>query len=231
MPYVKKTRKRSNRRKKRSKKQNYLFRLQRQMPVGFPKTNAVKLRYVTSTILDAAPGAIASVAYRANSCFDPSFAIGGHQPNGFDQWSQFYNHYVVVGSRLKVTMAMTGTTPSGGILLGGVFLSDDTTHSATVSTLMEQSQYRGKKAYYSLSGNRPTTISKGFSTKKFFNVTNITDNWARLGAQITADPSEQAFFIVFTGNPNGSIDAPELSILVEIEYICIFSEPKELPQS
>lgn len=230
MPYVRK-KKYTRRARRKTKAKGAVFRLQKQMPVGFPKTNAVKLRYVTTNVLDAAPGTMASLAYRANGCFDPEYSVGGHQPNGFDQWSAFYNHYVVVGSKIKVTMALTGTTAAGGMLLGGVFLSDDTTHSTSVTSLMEQSQYRGRKGYYSVNASKPVTVSKGFSAKKFFNVTNITDNWTRLGAQITADPTEQAYFIVFSGNPNSLLDPPELSILVEIEYIVIFSEPKELAQS
>uniref|UniRef100_UPI00404823FF hypothetical protein n=1 Tax=Shewanella sp. TaxID=50422 RepID=UPI00404823FF len=231
MPYVRKTKKRTVRKKRTTKKRGAVFRLQKQMPVGFPKTNAVKLRYVEHVTLDAGIGAIASYAYRANSCFDPNYTGTGHQPNGFDQWSTFYNHYIVVGALMKATFTMADATAAGGIAMCGIFLSDDTTHSTDPLLLMEQSQNRRKLTHYSVNSGRPRTVRKGYSAKKFFNVTNVTDNWTRLGATISASPSEVAFFIPWTANPNAAVDPPAMSVLIEIDFICIFSEPKELAYS
>lgn len=229
MPYRRtKKNKRNNRR---SKKRTGVFRPQSTLAVGFPKTTAVKLRYVESRTINGGVGSIGSINYRANSCFDPYQSGVGHQPSGFDQWSLFYNHYVVVGSKCKATFSLTGTTASGGISVCGVYLSDDATYSADVNTLMEQSHTKKAKSYYSVEAGKPVTVTKGFSTKKFFNVTNVTDNISRLGAYITANPTENAYFVVFNGNANGTIDPPDVTVLVEIEYIVIFSEPKELPQS
>lgn len=230
MPYVRK-KKYTKRARRRTKNTRQVFRLQKQMPVGFPKTNAVKLRYVTYTTLDSTTGSLARHWFRANSAFDPDSSGVGHQPSGYDQWSQFYNHYVIVGSRMKATFSLTGTTDSGGIMICGINLSDDTSATTDPLHLLEQSHTRRKTSYYSVSGGKPTVVTKGFSAKKFFNVTNITDNWARLGANIAADPNEVAFFGVFVGNANGVIDPPQVTILIEIEYICIFSEPKELAES
>ena len=64
---------------------------------------------------------------------------------------------------------------------------------------------------------RAGVVSKTFSAKKFFNVANVLDNISRIGAPRTANPSEKAFFA--------------MSILVTVEYIVVFSEPRELAQS
>lgn len=224
-----KSKKRSYRRKRSYKKRRGVFRLQRQMPVGFPKTNMVKLRYVDSVQLNAIAGVIDTYVFRANSIFDPNFTGIGHKPNGMDQWGNFYNHYVVVGSKIKVTWATTSVTTTGGLSVRGVFLSDDTTYSTSLTDLLEQSQSRRSTALPSTT--KPTVTVKGYSAKKFFNITNITDNWSRLGANFGVNPQEIAFFVLYYGNANASVDPIAVTALVEIDYICVFSEPKELPQS
>ncbi len=219
------------RRRRKYKKKTYPFRLQRNMSVGFPKTNAVKLRYVEHSTIQPGTGTIGTYVFRANGCFDPDFTGTGHQPNGYDQWSAFYNHYVVVSAIAKVTYQInSGESDAGGLMTGGIYLSDDATFSTNLSTILEQSQSR--RGFDAFSSNtKPVTIRKGFSAKKFFNVTNITDNTERLGAPITASPSEVAFFVLYAGSANTFQDPPAVNFLVEIEYLTIFSEPKELPQS
>uniref|UniRef100_UPI0040475A4C hypothetical protein n=1 Tax=Flavobacterium sp. TaxID=239 RepID=UPI0040475A4C len=181
--------------------------------------------------MDAAAGGVSSYAFRANSCFDPNSSGVGHQPSGFDQWTVFYNHHVVVGSICKATFSMTGTTASGGLQICGINLADDSNHSADITTLLEQPLTKARKSYYSVDAGKPTTVRKGFSCKKFFNITNVLDNISRLGSSVVTNPTEEAIFILFTGNPNAGIDPPDLSVLVEIEYVVVFSEPKELAQS
>lgn len=41
--------------------------------------------------------------FRGNSLFDPDLTGTGHQPLGFDQWSAFYQSYMVYGLGYKVT--------------------------------------------------------------------------------------------------------------------------------
>lgn len=231
MPKKTYSKKRTYRRRRALKKQVGVFRLQRNLPVGFPKTNCVKLRYVDSTVINPSIGAIGYHWYSANNCSDPDYSGLGHQPSGWDQWGQFYNHYVVVGAKIKATFALRATgTEVGGIMIGGINLSDDVVATSDMSTLLEQSLATKNYQFFNLS-NRPKTITKGYSAKKFFNVTNITDNWARLGAQVQLTPAELAYFGVFVGCSDYSVDPPNISCLIEIEYIVVFSEPKEIPQS
>lgn len=231
MPYAKKTKKRTNKRKRTYKKRRGVFRLQKSMPVGFPKTNVVKLRYVESFEINPTTGALGYHRFRANSCFDPNYTGTGHQPNGFEQWSQFYNHYVVIGSKINVRFTLASlTTDTGGMMVCGVSLTDDVTSTSSLTLLLEQSQTRKTTGVFNFNNN-PRSASKGYSAKKFFNVTNISDNWSRLGALVTASPNEEAYFSVYVGNANAAIDPPTLTCLATIEYICMFSEPKELPES
>lgn len=73
------------------------------------------------------PNAAAAGAqdFRMNSLFDPDLTGAGAQPNGFDQWSAFYNRYVVYKFKIEGRIdAMTANTstwvahgPSNGVPL------------------------------------------------------------------------------------------------------------------
>lgn len=231
MPYVKKNKKKTYKRRNKRKNRNTVSNVRRTLSVGFPKTTMVKLRYVEAISINPGTGTIGQYGFRANSCFDPNLSGIGHQPNGFDQWAVFYNHYIVVGARMKATFSIAGTTAAAGMNICGINLSDDASATTDVSLMMEQSLTKTKKAYFSVNAGRPITITKNFSAKKFFNITNIRDNWDRLGAPITDNPTEVAFFIPFCGSPDVLVDPPEISVLIEIEYITLFAEPKLLAQS
>lgn len=233
MPYVRKKNKKSYRRKPRKNyRKRRVFRPQKLLSTGFPKSTAVKLRYVDSIQMDAGVGTVASHAFVANSCFDPDKVLGGHQPLGFDQWSAFYNHYVVVGSRIKATFTSQSSSPvTDGFYLHGISLQDDTTFTANPLHLMEQPLTRVVKQSVHTNAQRVKSVTRNFSAKKFFNIANVTDNISRIGAKVTDNPVEEAYFLVYTGNADKLADSQAVTVLIEIEFIVIFSEPKELVQS
>lgn len=240
MPYAKKRTTRTRRAtkrpagvRKRTYKKRTNFRPQRVLRVGFPKTTLVKLRYVEGVTIDPGIGTLGTYNFRANSCFDPNLTGVGHQPMNFDLWSQLYNHYTVIGARITAQLFDDTATYASGILFG-INLSDDSTFTSDASTMMEQglSRYRMGNAGAADNKGLGLVVSKGFSCKKFFNITNPTDNTARVGAPITANPAELAHFIIFMGaTPGSAIDFASHRICVKIDYIVIFSEPKEQPQS
>lgn len=240
MPYAKPTRRaRTTRRRPKPagvrkrvyKKRNTVFRPQRLLKVGFPKTTAVKLRYVDGVPLNPPVGTLANYAFSANSCFKPNVGAAGHQPMNFDMWSELYGKYIVVGSKITVTFNFGTVAQADGVVYGCI-LSDDTTYSNNVITVMEQGLTRYKIA--NANSFKPQAIKAicGFSCKKFFNITNPTDNLTTLGAAVTDNPSNQAYFVIFCGpTPASTIDLTSVMATVSIDYIVIFSEPKEQPQS
>lgn len=242
MPYARKRRtttkkapkSRSGVYKRRTNKRKYSnFRPQHLLRVGFPKTTMVKLRYVTGKTLNAGISTLATHNFRANSCFDPDLDGVGHQPMNFDLWSQLYNHYLVVGAKCTMIVHDNTTNDSGG-MVAGVYLSDDSSFTTDPSTMMEQGLAKYRLCNPGMSANRGNgiVVSKGFSCKKFFNITNPTDNTSRLGAATTANPTELAHFIVFVGpTPASTTDLAAYVVTIKIDYIVIFSEPKEQPQS
>lgn len=227
MPY---TRKKKYQKKRGRKSRKTIFRPQRLIPTGFPKSTAVKLRYVEAISIDPPIGAVGHYTFRANSVFDPNNTGVGHQPMGYDQWSVFYNHYVVVGSKITITTT-ANSGPGVGMLLTGVVLTDTPATFTDFTEMMEQGLAKTQKQSVHLNAQRPKSLSKGFSAKKFFNVTNVLDNVSRLGANTGVNPTEVAYFSVFAANSKASADQTVVDFVVTVEYIVVFSEPRELEQS
>jgi len=231
--YVPKTKK-SFRKRKYNRKAKVPLRSQNLVRLGFPKTTMVRLRYVDYCTLDAGAGTCAQAIFKANGCYDPRTAVGGHQPMGFDQWSTFYNHYVVVGSKIRAHLGTGGvTTPINGAIFG-INLNDDVTMSTDVTTIMEQGLTKYNKQNFSphAGSGKGFVATKTFSSKKFFNITNVTDNINRVGAPTTADPTDLANYIVWFGAPPGDLtDMVSVNATIIIEYLVIFSEPRDLTQS
>jgi len=202
---------------------------QRILRTGFPLITTVNLKYAESFQLTSTYGATAAHNFRTNSAFDPNQSGTGHQPLGFDQWSSFYNHYIVLRSSIRVTFTSAAANTSG--LIVGVYISDDTTVSGDPYTLIEQGLTKYKILNATNTNSKPTTLSANYSTKSYYNVTNVNDNVGRLGAGINANPTETAIFHVFQAGLDPTVPTVTVGALVEIVYTVQFSEPKELATS
>ncbi len=220
-----KTGRRTRRRRTVAHPQNWLT-------TAFPKTTAVRLLYHDIINMPYSPGTISKYFFRANGPFDPDTSIGGHQPLAFDQWGQFYNHVVVAGSRIDVTIVDSTVGQNGGGIMGGVQLSDDTSTPTVLTTFLEQptTRYKSGSNYNNgnMGGNSAIKVSGRFSAKKFFNVTNIKDNIGRIGSTVSDTPQEEAIFTIWYSPFNQLRDLDAYIVHVKISYMCIFSEPREL---
>lgn len=205
-----------------------LARISPQMGFGFPQQTTVRLKYCENTTITPSSG-FSQTFWRANSIHDPRYAGGGHQPLGSDEWSLFYNHYVVLGSRIKYTITGDDSSSSGSQFINS-FLSDDGTvaSAGNISTLIESG--RGMtKVLQGYAGNNRVILTTNYSAKKFFNVDDVADNLDRIGAAFGSDPTDEALFVLTTINTQAINYG--LTCLVEIEYIVLFSEPRELVAS
>ena len=241
MPFKKTTyvrRKRKAYRKKTKKTyRKQPFRRQTLVTSGFPKTNVLRLRYVdTIKLSQSVADTLAQHYFRANSPASPDFtgSATAHQPMGWDEWTSFYRQYIVIGSKIKVTGSPIGGQSSHTVL--AVQTVPSTTGTTDVTRFLEQSRTNHVTYKHQATGEssaKKQTLTKGFSTKKFFNITNVSDNLDRLGASTpTGNPSDPAYFCVSYGSLDPA-DTVEISsyLLVEIEYIVMFSNPKPLDQS
>lgn len=225
MPYKNYKKKKANKGKY---KKNYLTRLQNySTPSGFPTSKVALLRYSDTTTLTTTSGILQNYNIRANGCFDPNATGIGHQPMGWDQWTTAYNHYVVLGAKITCNWSLNGTgTASNSVV--GCYLADDVSTAYTTYGGFIESK-RGTHRFCVVPRNTVKTTSN-YSAKKFFNVKDVKDNLDRIGAVVTADPSDQAFFICWA-QPLDQTTTEVIRLVYTVEYLVSFSEPKEGTES
>lgn len=194
-----------------------------------PQTLVRKLRYCTRKTIDGgAAGAATNLFIRANGCFDPEVAVGGHQPMGFDQYMALYDHFKVLKSTCTVTFLANATTgtPSANQVIGSIYLDDDAGAIISVEQMIEQG-LSSWAVINSGQGVKPTTISKSFNPNTFFS--NRKESSQMIGSA-AADPVETVNFNISVAGLDIQDPAPA-SVLIVVDYIVSFSERKTLAQS
>lgn len=192
-------------------------------PGGISNKAIVKLRYVDNRILNSTAVALGRHVFSCNSCYDPDLTGGGHQPIGFDEWSQFYTYYKVLGAKITVN-AVNGT---GEPQLIHVIRLDDPNPAGGMTALMEQPYGQWRALAGSLGGRSNTTIKHYYSAKKQFPNLYRDDT---LRANIGANPLEQMYWVISSQRVDAAGTA-DIAVTVNIEYIVEFSVPKVLVQS
>ena len=172
----------------------------------------------------AVPGTATVVIFRANDLFDPNFTGVGHQPRGFDQIMALYDHFVCLGSRIKVNCTLLDTTP-GPVKLG-ITLLDNSTTLNTIAYL-ESPNTR----FITLNDDERRGVLKGksFNTRKFLGRSHPLSD-PDLKGNASAGPSENAFYHIWAA-PETSTDAGELALTVKMDYMTAFIEPTIPAQS
>lgn len=223
---------------KKTKKKNYKKnKVSRPILSGFPSRKLVKLRYTkTNVTLDPGAGLTASYTFRANSVFDPDFSGVGTQPMAFDQWASIYERYCVVGARMKIYITPAVVNNNGNPCYMGITLgphTDNLSRFTTIANILESKHTRG----WQLVNNSNTvigrsgmkTLSRKFSAKKAFGITNVLDD-SDYGAAVSANPANQHYFQVWAASIGGN-DPSLIDMTVMIDYIVMFQDPKILDGS
>lgn len=224
MPYKRKYKKRTYRKKRKPRKRKAL--VSNYVPSGMPTQRVAKLRYVEQITLQSTLGLLASYVFSANDLFDPNHTGIGHQPMGFDQWAVLFNHYTVLGSRCQARVAFQANNVSTSMC--GMYLTDGKLAPYNDSDQFQEAR-KGTTKLMSSGQSQAVRISQNYSAKRFHNVTDVKDNIARLGAPVGSSPTEEAFFNIWCQTKDGA--TKNFTFIVEIDYIVSFSEPKDLSQS
>jgi len=206
-------------------------RFRRYNTVGIvPDTKTVRLRYCQYLTLNPTTSDTAYHTFYTNGLYDPDRTGTGHQPLGFDQWTKFYDFYLVKGSKMKCTFISGGSGAQTGTAMCGITVTEEDSMTVIPESIMEQ-----PKATWRLMTNsnaaQKTIVRKGFSPKKFWGLKDIADNKARLGSDYQATPPTNAFFHVWVQGIDAVTDPGPVDIIVCIDYVVQFSERRELVQS
>lgn len=217
------------RRTKRSRKARRRYRLSAQRaPSGVPIQNIVKQRYCTYISL-AGAGATIPVAhfFRTTSTYDPDVSLGGGQPMGRDEMANFYHRYRVLGAKITVKWA-SNQAGSGDNFMVGCYCDTDAQQSYTSWEGIREAK-KGTSRLITHQRNSVTTTAK-YSAKKLWDLKDVKDN-ENIAALVGSDPSANAFFVCWFQRLDRATNTSTIELMVQIDYIVQYYEPKEIGRS
>lgn len=232
MPYERKRRCKRKRRYKKRRSNRARTGLVSTLGAGsspFPPSYLTSHRYVETFTLNPGVATPDVVYYSCNSLFDPTSAVGGHQPLGFDQMTVLYDHYTVIGAKATIRFFSDSDSPSLGANMCYSYVNDDSTAVLTYDTVLEQGKGVVKSLTTANSGGT-CTVTQKFSAKKFFGITDVKDNEQLKGTASTS-PAEQAFFVVGAQGVSAATNPGAIYCNITVDYITIWTERKDLAQS
>lgn len=194
---------------------------------GFPKKMMVTHRYCDQITLTSTAGVMATYQWKCNGMYDPNATGGGHQPLLFDQLTPLYNHYQVVGSKMKIRIVPhTSNTVTSNF---ACFVNDDTAFENTgIDGTAEQVGATATLIGTVAGGNRPITKTLFWSSKKYFGTKELENS--RLQGTSSTDPTELSFYSLCL-QAFDQTNSCQLQIFVEIDYTAIWTELKDVDQS
>lgn len=193
------------------------------VPKTLPRTF---IYYDRISVSAPASGTLTEIVYVANDLRDPTNAVGGHQPYGFDQWMAWYDHFTVTKSKIEVTFAESN--PNASIVHATqccLRLDDAGDHELNPTLVMEMP---GSKVLM-LGSSNSKRLTKTFNARRFFGGASKIGSSEYKG-NTTFSPTERAFFhIGLAGAESGS--GSNIELLIKVTYTATLSERKEVPQS
>lgn len=196
-----------------------------------PNKFATKLRYQSYNSINPGVAGIAGVhVISANGLFDPDITGVGHQPRGFDQFMTMYDHYTVVGSKITVNFSQLYGNAYDSMQIG-LSLKDSSTVYSDPNEYQEGRNVRSAilASCNSTQATHTKTLTMHSSTKKFLGVSHPLSS-SILRGDAASNPSEEAYFHIWCA-PNSTADNPAIVINFRIEYLVVFTEPKNPSQS
>lgn len=234
MAYARKTKKVMRRRRRAYRKKRYAKRSVLSFSKApMPNRFATKLRYAESFSINPPTGGVAGTyVFVANGLYDPNVTGTGHQPRGFDQFMTMYDHYTVIGSKITATFTSAGIVGTSGPLTVGIALKDGTLTASNKNDYMEGRNVKSGVLLRAAGSDEAhkITLSKSFSTKKFLGVSHpLSSNVLR--GSVSSNPIEDAYFHLFAQIMTGAVDSAPIEVQVVIDYLTVFTEPKQPAQS
>lgn len=195
---------------------------------GFPRKLSFTHKYRDIATATVSGGAMTNYLFSCNGMYDPNISGTGGQPQWFDQLTALYNHYCVIGSKILVRflpMDQSGLiTPT--TVACGIFVNDDASLASSQTYLTLGQQSTGKVTYLAPLAVKPTVISRKWSAKKTFGGSVLSNT--ELQGTNGSNPTDQSYYHLFFQNANLSTTTQSIIFEVELEYIAIWKELKDV---
>lgn len=196
--------------------------------IGFPRMLKFQHKYVEQGRLSVG-SSIQNVSFNCLGMYDPDPAVGGHQPLFFDQLTSIYNHYVVVGAICKWTFLHEGSGDYNPVRII-CWYNDDTTVGYSNMNNIQEATGAQAQAVTMGGSSPPITVVQKYSAKKTWGGSILSN--MNLQGTAAGNPPEGYFFhcSMVQFDPTGS-PLVDVNYTVEITYIAIWKELREVPSS
>ena len=167
--------------------------------------------------------------------YDPDLTSSGHQPRGFDELAAIYDHYTVIGSKIKVCFENDVDHVNEAGQYCFLMLQDTNSTPTNLIQIMEENN-KNKISYKQRNSttSRNIVLTKKFSPYKMFGIPkkdSVVNN-VNLNAQVTQNPAEDAIYTIgIACATTTSTNPAPIVCRVEIEYIAVFTEKRPMSQS
>lgn len=173
----------------------------------------VTLKYME--VVTLSPGAnFFEYIFTGNGLFDPNVTGTGGQPAGYDQWANFYTKYLVLGSKIKLTVVNNSATNNAAI---SVFPTDQTSGVVDFSSATAQPYSRWNVINFTGSISKMTLRNSIMTSKVWGKDCRYDDLFT---ATVSNNPSNIWYWCINgDSQPGGNIS---VTLYVEIFYKTMF---------
>ena len=185
------------------------------------KQHRTQLRYFGNFIsLNPGLGGVASShIFSANGLYDPDITGTGHQPIGFDELMALYDHYTVIGAKIRVYF---NNLDSSNNQFGTVVVRDGPSASTDTREIVENGYVSMCHLATAGTGGDKGQVATSVDIAKFLGRSNALAD-SQLKGSSAANPSEQVYFHV-SAFPADQVDAGNVTATVILDYDVIFHE-------
>lgn len=184
-------------------------------------------RYAQNFSLNpGASGTAAVNVFRANDLYDPDLTGVGHQPVGFDQIMTMYNHFTVIASKIRVSFFNEDSARAPFV---GIALQGGSAVEADLLRYIENGACRYERVGEQGTGGSHTTVTMQCNVSQWLGRPSLLSEDDCRGST-AGSPTEQVYYHVWAA-PNSSADHGNINCLVQIDYVAILTEPKDLSAS
>lgn len=209
---------------KKKKKRNVTL----QRPIANKLVTTVRYAHPIK-IRPAIAGAATDYIFSLNGLWDPdiTLGIGSHQPRGFDQLMSLYEHYVVLGAKVRFEW---GTDETTDVMTVALSQRANSTDILAISDVIEYTNVKTMTRGRFNSGG-PNNMTYKCNPSKFLGRSKPLAD-PDLKGDTSNNPSEGSYLHVnaFYTDPSTTPKGYVIGI-VTIDYITAFIEPRGVSQS
>jgi len=230
---------------RRSRKKTYKRYKRRRYKTSVPKglvpnTKLVKHRYVEpNVVLNPTTGGMAGVkVFSANGMFDPNISGVGHQPMLFDQMTELYKKYTVIGAKLRFVYRSAEAyrpesstyEPSIDDQIVACSLEESKVPDPNIFKKIEQGRTKWRNVTPTPGPGSSGSLTVSCNPSKHLGYSKPMSEDSLKGTD-SQNPETDVFFQLCCAPTDGTTNTNGVKGMVIIDYTAVWSDPKIIGQS